>query len=89
MIDYPESKTEAQWRAEDDARTLARAEEIKADETRMNNAKEAAVKMVEREKEEIQAMAKVAGKRVQSKSNDQSQDSANTVSKFNVFKKLK
>ncbi len=34
----PNSKTEAQWQAEEDVRTLMRAEEIRQNKTRLNKA---------------------------------------------------
>lgn len=42
-----EIKTEAEWRRQDDARTLAQAEEIKADPARLNGAQQAAQRMIE------------------------------------------
>jgi len=47
-----------------DARTLAEAEVIKADESRLTAAKLAALKLAEVKKEEANAMKKVAGQRV-------------------------
>lgn len=61
MIDEP--KTDKEWQAQYDAQTLAQAEEIKADETRLAAAQAQAKKMVENKREEAKAMAKVAGKR--------------------------
>jgi hypothetical protein len=55
-------KTEKEWQAQDDAYTLARAEEIKADENRLSAAKEQAGKMLAKEQEELAALRKVAGK---------------------------
>lgn len=48
------------WQAEYDARTLAEAEAIKQDETRLNAAKEAAKTMVDEKQAEAEGMAKVA-----------------------------
>ena len=53
-------KTEAQWQAEYDADTLARAEMIKSDPKRLAAASKAAAAKVEKEKKEAAAMAKVA-----------------------------
>lgn len=60
MIERP--LTDAEWRAQDDARTLAVAEEIKADKDRLSKAAAAAGQMVAKEKEGLKALAKVAGK---------------------------
>jgi ABC-type xylose transport system substrate-binding protein len=46
MAVMPTSKEEAKWRAEDDARTLVRAEEIKLDKKRLNNAQAHAKKQI-------------------------------------------
>lgn len=59
-IDRP--LTDREWRARDDARTLAVAEEIKQDKARLSNAKVAASKMLEEQKEETKALSKVAGR---------------------------
>lgn len=58
MIDRPLSEKE--WRARDDAHTLARAEEIKQDRPRLNEAQNAAKTMLEDQRKETQALAKVA-----------------------------
>jgi len=58
MITEPISDTD--WRARDDARTLAIAEEIKDDEARMNAAKSAAAEMLKESAKETRAIAKVA-----------------------------
>lgn len=39
-VHLSEAEREARWRAEEDARTLRRAQEITRDETRSNNARE-------------------------------------------------
>lgn len=54
-------KSEAQWRKEDDAHTLARAEEIKADKARFAGAQQAAQQMIEEQKQRVNSLAKVAG----------------------------
>lgn len=83
--------TEADWRARDDARTLAVAEEIKADKARMDNATEAAVKMLEEEKKELVAISKVARKRPPRSSNaprKRSTRGSQTNTGYNVFSKI-
>lgn len=54
--------SEAEWAAQDDARTLARAEEIKADHQRLQAAKTQAVKLLEKEQDELASLRKVAGR---------------------------
>jgi membrane protein involved in colicin uptake len=56
-------KTEAEWQAEDDARSLAQAEEIKADKARLDKAQSAAKRMADEEAERAKAMRKVAGRK--------------------------
>lgn len=56
------SPDEARWRAEEDARTLARAEEIKSDPTRVKNASVAAQELLRSREEEISGLRKVASK---------------------------
>lgn len=53
---------ELDWRAEEDARTLARAEEVKLDKERYQNAVKAAQVLTEQDNKRANAMAKVAGK---------------------------
>lgn len=52
---------ENDWQAEDDARTIARAEAIKGDPERLKKAQDAAAKIAERERLEQEAMQKLAG----------------------------
>jgi len=52
---------EAMWQAENDARTLANAEAIKADKGRLERARAAAKRMAQQEREQANAMNKVAG----------------------------
>lgn len=65
-------KTEEQWRKEEDAHTLARAEEIKADRSRLAGAQQAAKAMLAEEQKRRESMAKVAGVKAAGKT--QSQD---------------
>ena len=53
-----------EWEMRDDARTLARAEEIKADKERYANATMMAGKMAEEEIKKAESIIKVAGKKV-------------------------
>jgi len=57
------TKQEKEWRAKDDARTLATAEVVRNDPTRLSAAKVAAKQMAEDEKEEARAMTRVANMR--------------------------
>ena len=80
--DVYEPKTEKQWQADGDARTLARANLINADAERLSAAQDAAAKMAEQEKKEAAAMTKVA----------KGQKAARTTSPdnvmFSVFNKI-
>jgi hypothetical protein len=52
--------SEDNWQAESDARTLAEADVIKKDTNRRVAAEKAAVDMVKKQKDEADALAKVA-----------------------------
>lgn len=56
------SKEDADWRAEDDARTLAQAEAIKADKKRMSAAAKKARAIAKERAQEAAAMKKIAAK---------------------------
>ncbi len=56
--------TDKEWQAHDDARTLARAEEIKLDPNKMAAAKIAAGKIVAEESKRLQGLRKVSGKKI-------------------------
>lgn len=56
-VDIMPEKTDAQWAAESDARTLAESFVILDDEKRLSAAKKAAVKMVAKEIKESQVIA--------------------------------
>lgn len=78
---YP--KSEKDWQAWDDAKTLARANRINEDPARLNAAKSAAQKIAEEESKEANAMKKVArGQKTRPKT-----DGKETAS-FNVFQKI-
>lgn len=55
---------EKRWRQEDDARTLARAEEIKKDAARLRGAKAAAKRIVQEQNKSVEALKKVAENKV-------------------------
>ena len=57
------SAEEMKWRARDDARTLARAEEIKADKERMKLAQEGAREILNEESKRLNGLNKVAGRK--------------------------
>lgn len=80
-------KTEAEWQAEDDARTLAQAEVIKQDKARLEKAQSAAEKIAAEERERAKAMAKVAGKK-SSKPSEGIKQKSGTVGTFNTFKRI-
>lgn len=52
--------SERRWKAESDVRTLAEAEAIKQNLSRLNSAKKAAKHMVEEEQKKVNEMKKVA-----------------------------
>ena len=51
---------EKKWQAEADIRTLAEAEEIKADKPRLSTAKKVVVRIVREKQKELKAVQKVA-----------------------------
>lgn len=57
------SAEEMKWRARDDARTLARAEEIKADKERMKLAQAGAREILNEESKRLNGLNKVAGRK--------------------------
>ena len=59
-MSYDEPKTDEEYAAHSDARTLAQAEEIRADKQRLSKAREAAKALAEKEQEEATAMKKIA-----------------------------
>lgn len=79
--------TEAEWQAEDDARALAQAEEIKTDRTRLQKAQDAAKKMADEETERARAMRKVANQRKQRTGGPRAPRDR-PVNQFNVFEKI-
>ena len=84
-----EPMTEKQWQARDDAHTLARAEEIKADPTRMSNAQQAAKNMLEEQRKETQAIAKVARKGSRTNTTPSvKRVKRSTTDGLNVFRKI-
>jgi len=104
MSPISREKTDAEWQAEEDARSLARAEEIKADESRLSKAQDAAKVMADEEAEKAKAMRKVAGRKKSepdSNKEDNSKEKPKRVfsgpeevaspsvgGKFNVFKRI-
>ena len=80
-------KTEKEWQARYDAETLARAEVIKQDKSRLEAAQKAASEMAEDERKEANALSKVAGKKSR-KSPDGVKQKSSTVGTFNVFQKI-
>ena len=62
MAKLPSQKTDAQWQAEGDARTLSVANIIINDNKRLNAAKKAAGNMAKETADELAGLLKVAGK---------------------------
>lgn len=54
------TRQEREWRASDDARTLADSEVIKADATRLKDAKSAAAKLAAEDQKRASAMNRIA-----------------------------
>lgn len=54
------NKQEKEWRAQDDARILADSEVIKADAPRLKDAKSAAARLAEEERDKASAMGRIA-----------------------------
>jgi len=54
------TKQERDWMAEDDLRTLTRAEEIKADRKRMAAAKKAGTRVLKEKKQEVKSIQRIA-----------------------------
>lgn len=97
MEAIPVSPDERRWRAEDDARTLARAMRIQKDTARLRAATEAAERMAKEQREEANNLGAVsrkkstakAGKSGRKKSGKSSSTTQSKVTtKFNVFKKI-
>lgn len=61
-------KSEAQWQAEDDANTLARAAEIQGNKKRLSAAAKAASKMVDEAQTRVTAMKRISKKAKSKKS---------------------
>lgn len=60
MVAQPRLTTQDRiWQAEDDARTLARAEEIRKDAKRLNLAKAQANKMIKDQENSLKAIKKI------------------------------
>jgi|GEM_PF-3496568 len=57
-----ENKTDAQWEAEGDARTLSAANIILNDDKRWNAAKKAAANLAKEISSELEGLLKIAGK---------------------------
>ena len=80
-LDYDQPISNDDWRARDDATTLARAEKIKSDPGRLEKARLQAAKLLEEEKRDISNLRKVAG----GKMKDPVQKDTPS---FNVFEKI-
>ena len=63
MYSRPVDPEELKWQRRDDARTLARAEEIKADKERYDGAKISAKEILAEETARLNGLTKVAGRR--------------------------
>lgn len=70
----PIDPEELKWQRRDDARTLARAEEIKADKERYDGAKIGAKEILAEETTRLNGLTKVAGKRPSRTQQQQQED---------------
>ena len=61
MGNIKETAQERRWQAEDDARALITAQELKEDKVRMKRAKDAARKIADEKTKEAKAAKKVSG----------------------------
>ena len=59
-----ENEREKKWQRQDDARTLARAEAIRADKNRLAQAKIGAREILEEDGDRIESLAKIANMKV-------------------------
>ena len=59
------TKSEQDWQAESDARTLQEAEAIKTDQKRMGRAQEAAKKMLKEEQAKADALKRLANAKIE------------------------
>ena len=80
--------SDSEWKARDDAYTLAEAKRIQADKQRLNNAQEAAKKMLQEKNEELSAMRKVARKPNEQQQNRNYTKQEKPKNMFNVFQKI-
>ena len=55
------TKQEKEWQAQDDARTLASAEEVKSDKPRLNAAKKQARIMAKEQQQRASSLKKIGG----------------------------
>ncbi|MFH1932765.1 MAG: hypothetical protein ABIN18_14410 [Pseudomonadota bacterium] len=80
--------TDKQWEAENDARSLADAEAIQSDKSRLKKAKTAALRLAKEETEKTNALRKVAGLKAPVPKNKPIQRKSNTKAKakFDYYK---
>lgn len=90
VIEQPYPSTDKEWQAQDDARALARADVIKNDPARLEKAQAQAAKMAEHDRQEANAMSKVARKKKSSAKRPTVTGSGNTKvnAGHNVFRKI-
>lgn len=62
-IEAPMVFDDKKYQEDDDARTLARGEEIKSNRSRMSGAKRGAKRMIKEEEARVKGLRKVAGKK--------------------------
>ena len=84
-------KTDAEYEAKWDAETLAKADLIKKNPARLSKAQDAAAKIADQEREEANAMSRVAGRKRSSgtgSGGSERKSSEQKPSGHNVFQKI-
>lgn len=79
------SAEELRWRARDDARTLARAEEIKSDPERMKLARQGANEILKEEVDRLKGLSKVVGKKTPKSEEQEFPQRSTSASRNNMF----
>lgn len=89
MYSRPVNPEELKWQRRDDARTLARAEEIKADKDRYDGAKIGAKEILAEETARLNGLTKVAGKRPSKTQQQQQEDNQQNMRQHSMSGRAK
>lgn len=79
------SAEDLRWRARDDARTLARAEEIKSDPERMKLARQSANEILKEEADRLKGLSKVVGKKTPKSKEQEVPQRRTSATRNNMF----